>query len=257
MPNVTLTQAGTPTTTPGTLTFRDIAIRSLRKIGFGEDTPTAKQLEDARAEANSMLDAWNAERFAIYTVNPQTFAITPNKQTYTVGAGGDWNVTRPLKVEAAYLNIIGAGGTSGNLDIPLQVDTDEQYAAIPLKSLTSTLPREIYYSPDYPIGTAFLWPVPTVANNVTLWLRTQLTQFASVNDPFAMPPAYEDAVCYHLAIRLAPEYGKEASATVVQLAKLAKANLKRANAPDIRMSCDPAVSGNAGIWDWRTGDYIR
>jgi hypothetical protein len=43
------------------------------------------------------------------------------------------------------------------------------------------------------------------------------------------------------------------SDTVLDTAVKAKAAIKRLNSPTLELRCDPALTGSAGAFDWRTG----
>src|ERR1700691_5676144 len=48
---------------------------------------------------NQMMDVWNSLRLMIYTIQRITFPLLANKQTYSVGFGGDVNIPRPPRIE--------------------------------------------------------------------------------------------------------------------------------------------------------------
>jgi hypothetical protein len=69
------------------------------------------------------------------------------------------------------------------------------------------------------------------------WLA-QLTRLCSVSDEVSLPPGYSDALAYNLAVALAPEYGRNANAVVMEKAAEALVIIKRANFEPSLLSCD-------------------
>lgn len=154
-----------------------------------------------------LIDRFNARQAMISNVNFSLFTLIANHQPHTIGPTGDFNMPqRPVKLVAANLVL---GGTTP-VDIPLYVGDDAWWADQRVKSLTSTLPTGVYYSPDNPLGNLNFWPIPTQVNQVRLELWTGLTQAVGLATALAMPSAYWDAVVLSLARDLAPSYGPEA-----------------------------------------------
>jgi hypothetical protein len=80
-------------------------------------------------------------------------------QSYTVGTGGDFNVARPDRLEAAFVRQLIPSGQN-QIDFPLQIlQAREDYNRIALKTM-GTLPQVIFYDSAYPLGVIYPWPVP-------------------------------------------------------------------------------------------------
>lgn len=224
-----------------TIVARDLIKSSLRLIGAiatGE-TPSAEESNDALFVLNDMLDAYALENLMLYRNENDGFTLTPSKQIYTIGAGGDFNVTRPVTIEGAFINYNG-------IDFQLKLLNTEQWNSIPIKTLSSPIPTTLTYFATNPLGSLYLWPVPTLAIPITLSVNMQFARLASINDTLAFPPGYLKFLRYQLAIELAPEYGLQVPATVVAIASDMMANLKVANAQQQVSEFDPALTGSAG-----------
>ena len=77
----------------------DLIRSSLRLIGalVQIEAPAADESMDALEALNMMLNSWGAVRFL--SKNTPTITHTLNSSTsYTVGIGGDINVTRPTSI---------------------------------------------------------------------------------------------------------------------------------------------------------------
>ena len=108
--------------------------------------------------------------------------------------------------------------------------TQDEWNGVLQKSTQSQLPEAIYYEPTFPYGTLRFWPVPLEALTVTLAIDMQISAIAAIGDTISLPPGYERALIYALAVDLAPEYpAVTLSQSVIDTADDALADIKRAN----------------------------
>jgi hypothetical protein len=65
---------------------------------------------DGLARLNRMVSGWQTQPQTITAVVRNVFPLVTNKQTYTIGLGGDFNVARPIGINGAalWLNAFGA-----------------------------------------------------------------------------------------------------------------------------------------------------
>lgn len=68
---------------------------------------SAAQAQDALVRLNNMVKGWRTQYGTVYAVDRYIFPLTDNKQTYTIGLGGDFNVPRPQTIESAGLLLNG------------------------------------------------------------------------------------------------------------------------------------------------------
>lgn len=203
------------------VTASDIIRRSLRIIGAiaGGETPSATEQADALQVLNAMLDSWNTESLAVYALRDEVLTLT-GAASYTIGAGGALNTARPVKIEVAYERI-------GDADYHVSLASADAWYRLAAKSTTGDVAEWLYYEPSYPLGTIYLYPRPTTGV-LHLVTRVPLAAYAA-SDTLALPPGYQDAVAFHLAIRLAPEYGRPVTPELAALARSAKDAIQRAN----------------------------
>jgi hypothetical protein len=76
------------------------AFRRGRVIGK-DQVPAADEAADALSELNDLLDTWWLDKVLVFHVLVEQFALIANQQAYTMGAGGNFNTTRPVKVVPA------------------------------------------------------------------------------------------------------------------------------------------------------------
>lgn len=226
-------------------TVRDLINGSMRLIGAlaSGETASAEEAAEALESLNGMIEGWNLERLMTYAIERIDHTLTAGQQNYTIGVGGDINVPRPLRINEAYIKI---PGTGPNLELPVQIVTDEEWAGITLKSTSSSIPWAMLNGNEYPLSVLSLWPVPDTANGLVLYVWSQINGFASINDTIVLPPGYLKALRYNLATELAPEYGAQISPAVAAIANDAKADIKRLNLPTMYMSFDDALLQRIG-----------
>lgn len=233
-------------------TVRDIINGSLRLLGVlaqGE-TPSAAESSDALSAMNMMLDSFSNEHLFLYKRTIEEFTLVSSQSTYTMGTGGDFSTSNPIKVEAAYIKI---NTSSPAFEVPMDILNADQWADITQKSVTSAIPTRLYVQNGQPTSTLYMWPVPTVAYNIVLHSLKPIGSFSSINDSVVLPEGYERLIRYNLAIELAPEYNKEPSGTVIKIANDAKANIKRSNSSPVYMETD-FQAGKKPFFDYRTGE---
>lgn len=206
-------------------TASDLINRALRLIGALEpgESPSAQETADGLTALNAMIDSWQTERLAIYAMQATTKVLTVGDGTYTIGSSGDINTTRPVRINSAYI-------TKDSIDYPCDQLTSQGYRSFADKTTTTNIPEYFYYEPTYPLGTIYLYPVPSEAVTLNLNLWVPIQSFATSSTSVSLPPGYERALTYSLAVEIAPEYGKSVSAEVAGSAISAKSSIKRANA---------------------------
>ncbi len=66
--------------------------------------------QDALRRLNALINTWRTQSLTVLTIERHVFPIVANKQTYTIGPGGDFNVPRPQSINGAglWLNALGA-----------------------------------------------------------------------------------------------------------------------------------------------------
>jgi hypothetical protein len=235
-----------------TITVGDILYKSYRYAGILHGPMrglSGSEQQEGVMLLNSMLDAYKTERAWIYVVNRFVFPINAGQQQYKIGldtSGGipDWQVERPSVVDRA-------GFIYSNLNPPVEVEfiilNEQQWAALSPKELTSTIPYMCYYYPTVANGTMELWPIPTVSWQIALYLWVTLSQVSGPDDVLTMPPAYDDALSYGLAVRLAALYPKLlnplALGEIKQQAAAAKQRIRTINFPSLVAQCELASMG--------------
>lgn len=222
------------------MTARDLINGSMRLLGIlgSGESPSANEATNALQSLNDMIDLWSNESLLIYANQSETFPLVPGQQSYTMGPSGNFNTTRPQKIESANLSVIGSPST---IELPLQILNQDQWSSIALKGTASNISTMLFAQGTFPLETIYLWPLPSTANNITIWSWKPLALFSTLDSVVSLPPGYSKTLRYNLALELAPEYGKVADELTVVTAEESKAAIKRTNTKPLYLSTDTAL----------------
>jgi len=211
-----------------------LCLKTAGVVGVGQ-TPDFEDTNDCFSILNSFLGQITRERFLVYHLVDVAF-LSNGAISYTIGAGGDFNVPRPDRLEAAYARLLPV--STQPFDYPLTlIDSREDYSAITLKHLT-TFPNSVFYDSDWPLGHVFVWPVPQNEQfEVHLVIKETLTQFPTLTTPINLPPEYLDMLIWNLSVRIRPLYQMPPDPTIIALAKNSLAVIRQSNTqiPQLRM----------------------
>lgn len=224
-------------------TVRYLITDALIELGVqdpSESMDAAKATAALRA-LNRMVSAWNTEELMVYTVDRSVFNLVAGKQSYTIGVGGDFVTTNPVR--PAQIDMASILVTTGSNEIPIEILNDEQWREIVVKNTSGSYPLQMWSNGNYPLNTLYFWPIPSAVYQVVLYLWGQTSEFSSINQTVALPQGYEDALVSNLAVRLAPSYGMQASPSTVELARVSKARIKNLNWEPTYRKVDSALAG--------------
>lgn len=227
---------------------------SLRLVGIlsSGESPSASESNDALTVLNDLIDSWSNESLLIPNKIREVFALVAGQQTYTMGTGGNFNTTRAQKIETALIQL---AQNSPVMELPMKILTKEEYASVILKTLTSTFPLYMYAEGAYPLDNLNFWPVSnTTVNNVVLYSWKPLAELTLLTTLLSLPPGYERALRYALAMELAPEYGRAVPDTTIALAIESKAVIKRMNFKPRFLQVDNELRAKPAVWNWMTGE---
>lgn len=238
------------------MTVADLITLALKDIGVIAKTqvPSADELADAFTTLNQMLNSWQVERLLIYENRRSVFPLTGGVQTYTIGAGGAFNIPRPVWIQDA--GLVNTGVTP-NFELPIRMLTIDEFAALTIKAQSATQSWYLYNDYAFPLSTLTFWPVPSVsALSVALYIPTPVTQFANTAATVSLPPGYEEALRWNLAVRCCPMFGRQIDPVVAGMANNALTIIQRANKRLDTLGVDPALIGGSdrGIFNYLTGE---
>lgn len=209
------------------MTVNELIRKSLLLIGAvstGENL-SADEAADGLSSLNDMLDSWSTDGLLIPANTIEEFTLTPGQASYTIGVSGNFNTANPQVIDEARLKDV--SGTA--FELPMQIYNITEYADIVQKTISTAQPEALYFQRGTPLSTIYLYPVPSAANKLVLYSKKALSNFTAVTNSISLPPGYQRALRYNLALELAVEYGKQPSEYVFQTAQELKAQLIRLN----------------------------
>jgi hypothetical protein len=226
---------------PTGLDFVKRAMRIAGVLGQNE-TPSASEADDGLTAVNAMLALAATDRTYAYTITQSTIPVVNGQISYTVGTGGDFNITRPVKIDNVFTRI-------NSVDYPCREINNQDYDSIGYKSNT-VFPQYFYYDAAYPLGNLYIYGPPTQGDiYIDVW--QQLTQFTSLATNLTFPPGYDTWIAYNLAKFIAPEYGVTLTPEATQIAMESAAMIRDRNLPAPVMKTELAyLVGNRAYNFW-------
>jgi len=206
--------------------------------------------------AQDMIDDWQADGLKIFTVGINTFPLTIGQQVYTLGTGGNFNITRPAKISRAGMLLTGSNPIQPP-EIPISVLDDDGWANIRVKNVTGNYPLNVYPDYAFPLMNLYFYQIPGLACSVVLYSWMPLSTFPDLNTTdVTFPPAYARALKYNLAVAFMAEYKLPPDPLVLGIAQEALSMLKEVNLPSPILTCDSGLTGRQGYYDWRSDAYV-
>lgn len=243
-------------------TVINLALKDIGALAANQQlSAQSTEVQDAFQTLNEIVSQWNRKRWLIYEL--QTLSITcTGAQGYTIGPSPPAPATptdfpvavRPNKIESAFFRQMNVGPNQP--DYPLQmIAAKEDYNRLSLKNLTA-FPQYYFYDTTFPIGTIYPWPIPQ-ANLYALFIsfKTALSSFISSSASVVLPPEYEAALRYNLAVRLAVLYRLAPDQMIMALAEDALQTIRVGNTqiPRLAMPQELVRRGTYDIYSDRGG----
>jgi hypothetical protein len=233
-------------------TASDLIKGSLRDIGAiaAGETPSASEIADGLESLNLLVSSWSNNGFLIYEEKREPFTLSVGVQRYTIGSGGDFDTSRPMRLKAASIK-----QSSNDTEIPVRILNIQEWQDIALKSTQSDLVQAIYYNDAYPLAEIDVYPVPSEANSLILYSEKPLTEFALSSTDVILPQGYFRALRKNLAVEMCPEYGKNPNPILMQAAIDSKAEISRVNTKPVYLKSDAAeLTSKKSTFNWLTGE---
>jgi|TARA_R110002110_G_scaffold228883_1_gene444307 hypothetical protein len=220
------------------------SLQDLRVIQTGE-TASADDSAFALERLNDWINGLATENLTVYTITRTTWTLS-TAASYTVGTGGAVDVARPtgpLSIEN-----IGFQDTSPSPTIEYNLGpvlTEDGYAGIAQKGLTSVFPQNWYYNPTFAsnFGLLIPYPIPTSTTlEGVIYTHTPVAEFGALSETVALPPGYRRFLRLGLAKEISSAFDAGLTPDLQMAAIEAKSDVKRAN-----MRLSDLSSGLAGV----------
>lgn len=233
-------------------TALDIIKRSMRLIGAlgSDETPSAAEQTDGLAALNALLESWSTQRLTVFRVEQVSITWPASTASRTIGASGaDVTASRPIDIVSAYQ-------TQSSIDYPITILTQSEWDNIIDKGTESSIVEHLWYDATMANGTLYAWPVPSGSATIKIRAHAQFTAFSAATTAVNLPPGYERALAYNLAIDLSAEYQRDIPASVIRIANSSLSNLRRINhkTPRAANEIGSVAGSGAGAFNWNTGE---
>lgn len=192
---------------------RTIVTRALVEIGvLAPGAPLSAALGELGLDAaQSMIDAWAANRLTLSLQLRTVFTMPSGDSSIQIGPGAAVNIGRPV-----WLNTVNyiIPGSSPAVEVPIGQMDEDAFAALSIKALSSALPLQSFYQTNLSdaLGTLFLWPQVNQDVEIVIYNPQAITVPATLDVDLIGPPGYRDAFMYGLAVRLMTPTGISADA---------------------------------------------
>ncbi len=239
-----------------TITARSVITGALRALGVadGSAPPTAEDMQAGYDALNELVDNWALQSLTSLLQERTVYDMVANRQEYTIGPAAltphlsTGTAGRPVEIAAAGLLLTTATPV---LEIPLALLTNEDWQATRFKAQTNPLPTALLYTPENPLGSIILWPIPTIAtNDLVLYTPLLVAPFTSLSAEYLCAPGYAKALRFNLAKVLVSDFAvpELVEARVTREADQSLADVKRVNVQMTDLEMDPALTGDGGGW---------
>lgn len=195
------------------------AARIIGVLNKGENMPS-DDAADGLVALNDLLASWSNESLLVYARTIESFTLTGGVATYLIGDGQTFDTDRPIAIINATIR------DSSGQDYPLTLINDEAYQDTTFKTTQTPYPEFLNYTNGHPYGTINLYGTPSQSYSLRLLTEKPLTSFSTTATTVDLPPGWNRALRYNLALELAPEYSVKADQLVVKNAMDAKGAIK-------------------------------
>lgn len=241
------------------MTWSDLLRDALLEIAAVDPIdPVPAELQSlALIRLNSLINQKNAQQITTYGVAFPTFTLTPLLSPHTIGPSGVLVVTaRPVAIIGANLRI-GSGTTLARL--PIDIRDAAWWLDQAMPNIRSGVPTDLYYADDWPNGSLYLWPVPTVAYGLELEVNALLSELteADLGNTIALPQGYQRDYTLSLAEDLTGPLTVPMPSDLSRKASQARAITEGNNNAPVRIvtrqSGMPGGDSASGGFNWQTG----
>lgn len=207
-----------------------IVFDALQRLGVYNptDTMTSSDASLGLSVLNDMLDSWSNESLTTFCYTESSGTLVVGQQSYTVGPGGNFNVTRPLRIPEGP-GMARIRDSNAN-DFDLTVVGRDVWNMIGLKTNSSDIPDTLFYDPQMPLAIINIFPVPQIAYTLYWDSYQQLSEFPDLTTLISFPVGYNLALKTNLALELHPYFLQDQiNPILARSASASKGNIKRTN----------------------------
>lgn len=221
---------------------------ALQEIGVidGSETPSDDDSNKALRALNDLLDSWTLDNLTVAVQNNYTYTLVPGKFVYTIGPSpADFVGARLATISSAFSRF-------NSVDYPIELIDNQTYNDIPFKTQAGVYPWVMTVDQTMPAVTVTIYPVPTMANQITFLANVPFATPITLATDLIYPPGYNRALIKSLALELCPIFQITPPDMLVRLAASALGTIKRQNKRTPLLNYDDAMYDGLpnGTWNW-------
>lgn len=163
-----------------------------------DETPSSGQTQYALRMLNRMVKAWSVKGLKAWQWHEATLPLVIAQQSYTLGAGGNLVINRPLEIANARRVV-------NSVETEIQIRSRNEYMNQPAKDSLGE-PVYVYFDPQLTQSKLYVWPAPAAADSIKFSYKSYLEDLDSLANTTSFPAEWLDAIVYNLALRLMPMY---------------------------------------------------
>ena len=160
----------------------------------------------------------------------EAITLVVGQASYTIGENGspDLETVRPNEITGAFVR------DSGNYDYRVEIIDEGRYRRQVAKSTVLSRPRQLWYNPTSPNGTASVIPAPATGESLYITSNKPFAEPATIGEDILnitlVPREMYNDLKWILAEDLAPRFGKVPSRKMEKRAEDGRENIERINA---------------------------
>jgi hypothetical protein len=189
----------------------------------GVEDPTATEYQQGVRLLADFLATISTEQFSVLSSTEDTLTLVASTGSYTYGSGGDLNSARPTAIKEMTLK------NDDDDYSPIKKYTEAEYNAIKSKD-TEGKTTHVFYKPNYPLGTLYLWPVPDDAYTLYIYANKRVQTVTALSDTLLVPDEWGPYLKRNMVIELSGHYTYTPTRDDYRLARRTKVNVKATNA---------------------------
>ena len=129
------------------------SLENIGMIGAGE-TLSAEDSKMALRSLNLMLSSWNTQKLLMLGEEFEEFNTIPGQDSYTLGAGGDFDTSVPVFTKSAYVK------DSSDNTYPVEIVDSSFWGKLNTGNFVSSTPSYIYIDYNHPLKKVHVYPSP-------------------------------------------------------------------------------------------------
>lgn len=190
-------------TTSGTIGGTTINVtrlieKALRRCGLSPTSNTQETMETAREDLFMLLMSLSNRGLNLWCIDRQEIPLVEGQATYVLPVG----TLEVLNLNLATVTDEELGTVRELVLMPINRD---DYTALPNKQMASSTPTTFWFE-KLREPQITLWPVPTDDTRyLVLYRYRQIQDIGDFTNEIEIPTRWLEAICWHLALRLAFE----------------------------------------------------